>query len=365
MLRRSVVIKGALSGNVHGAAVDRDIAVGINAVGIPGPHGDGNLPAVDLHRSGHRGGLVRGVDPVVGGGDPHNAAVDLDKGPLKPLGRGNGQGPVIDLHRRVPVDAVAAGGDGQGPAAEIDLPRRVVLVVARIQPVLLRGNGDLPAGHRDGVVGLQAVRGAPNDQGPAGDLQVVLGGYAVVGGFNGQGPRAVEHQVVPGENDRVAAIPGKGPGHGQAALPFGGGDKHLVGVLYPDAGLAVIGDGQAVQHQLDLVVVPGVHHNRRVPGRTAENIDAGGGDLQVLSVAHRKVRRLREVRRLLQVPVRKPVDLAALDGFGLRRAFFCGCARLGCDRLPGGLGRQLGFRFLGRGPAGGQRAGQQSGQKQG
>ena len=43
-----VIVKGGIACDIDGAAVDYDVAVGINAVGVSGTHCDGNAAAVNL-----------------------------------------------------------------------------------------------------------------------------------------------------------------------------------------------------------------------------------------------------------------------------------------------------------------------------
>ncbi len=48
IFRLAVIIEGGLSCYTDGSAIDTDIPVGINAIGIPGPHCYINIPAVQL-----------------------------------------------------------------------------------------------------------------------------------------------------------------------------------------------------------------------------------------------------------------------------------------------------------------------------
>ena len=199
------------------------------------------------------------------------------------------------------MEAVVPGLDGERAAAQVDVARGIVVVVLGVEAVGAGGELKDPVGDADGIVGLHGLALGGHQIGAAGDLQIVLAHDAVLRGGDGQGGGAVQHQVGFRKDHPVRVgvpVAQEGPGDGKGAVPSGG-DEHLVGGLHVDGGGVAVGDGEAVQHQLHLVLLVRGHVYGHVLRLAREHVDPGFGDGDVLAVGHRVGHGLGQIRRLL------------------------------------------------------------------
>ena len=357
----AVVVEGALRVDADGAAGDGQVAVGINAVGVPLAHGDAQLAPVDLYAGGVGGGLSGAVDAVVAGTDGDFAVVDLDPGALDALGGGDVDAAAVDLDDADRVEAVVRHGDIQRAAADVDPALPAVVLVLRVEAVLLAaGDGDGAVRQGDAVVGLDAVIHGADGQDAAGDLDLVLAADAVVGGADRQTAQAVEDQIVPAEDHRVGvggAVGSEGAGDGEAVFAaLGGGDEDLVGVLHVDHGAVVVGDAQTVQHQLHLVLISRVYHDGDVLRAAREHVDPLGGDGDILAVGDGIGDGLAQIGALGQIPLGEELGgvhgAARGDGRGALNGSALGSAALSGSALGGGSARGSVVTLCGRGALG-------------
>ena len=318
----SVVVKGAVSGDADRAAVHNNVAVGVHAVRVAPAHGDGHLPAVEDDSGRIGGGFPAGIDAVIRGSDVERSAVDLDHRGLQALPGGNVQDAVVDLQDGGGMDAVVAGLDREGAAADKDVSHGIVILVFRVQAVRSGRQAEGAAGDPDGVVRFDGLGGRLDDIGPAGDFQVILADDPVVRGNDIQRGGSAQHQIVPGENDAVrigASVRPEGSGDRERAVR-GRGDEHLVRGNDIDAGEIGIGDGDPVQHQLDFVFVAGFHVYGHAGGGTVQHIGAGLGNPDIGSVADGDGFRVGGVGGLFQIPVREEILITVIGvGSGLLR----------------------------------------------
>ena len=161
---------------------------------------------------------------------------------------------------------------------------------------------------------------------------------------NAQAARAVEGQVVPGEDHRVhiAVVDlGKAAAVGKGVLrALGQGEEHLVGLGHVDGGEVLGGDRNAVQHQLDFVVLGRADDDAALV-IAGEDIGARGGDGDgAVANLHRGVAGL-------------GVGAIQSDGHGLVAVIVAGEVALGEQlaflRLRGGLGEDVDVGLFGIG----------------
>ena len=187
------------------------------------------------------------------------------------------------------MDRVVACLDGDRAVSDIDVSDSVVLVVLCVQAVLVRLDTDRTVCHQDGFVGLEGVSRAGDIDRAAGDLEVILAADAVLAGDDIECPRTVYDQVIPGEDHGVRiciAVSSEGAGDRQCIFGICCRDKDLVGILNVDTGSALVGDRDAVQDQLYLVLIAGRDDDLRIGGASRDHIDSFFADRVGLSVTH-------------------------------------------------------------------------------
>ena len=259
------------------------------------------------------------------------------------------------------MDAVVPGPDGEAAALDHDAAGGIVVVVLRVEPVAPGLQDVYAVIGADAVVGLQGGVGGGDVPGAPGELQIVVGADAVCGGAHGHGAQAVQHQIVPGVDHGVLVAAENAADSEGILAALGGGEEDLVGVLHQDAGLIRVHDAQAFQHQLDLVLVPGVHHHLGLPGAAAQDVDSGFGEGHRIPVGHGDGGGLAQIRGLAEIPIREQVLRFGGDRRGSRRR--------GGDPSRGDGGSGLGRGRRGRGGGGmagdhGPAAGEQDGRRQ-
>ena len=92
------------------------------------------------------------------------------------------------------------------------------------------------------------------------------------------------------------------PGDGKCAVRARG-DDDLVSALYVNTGEIVVCDLDAVRHELDLVLVAGLHIYGNIGSAAAEDVHARRVDMDILAGAHRIINGVRKVRGLGEVAV--------------------------------------------------------------
>ena len=181
------------------------------------------------------------------------------------------------MQRSAGADSVPLGGDGEGPVRHIQEAQGGIVGVFRVQPILAGGDGEIASRHGQTVLPSHAVLRSGDGVSAAGDGQLVLGHHAVARpGVDGQTAGAVEGQVGLGEhhgidvvliNGGIAAAVGQG-----VFRPLCQGEEHLIGAFGIDGGGVGAGEACAVQDDLHLVGIPGVHHDLAICQGTGHQI---------------------------------------------------------------------------------------------
>ena len=284
------------------------------------------------------------MDGVVQSVDLIRAATDSDGGPgLDALVRGRGIGPaagppapggdgdhgVLRGEAVFRLDAISAGDDREGGILHGDISPIGIGAVVRADAVCAGGNADGRPGKLDAVLAAQSHVHRLYGEILRCDHKVVIGDESVlVIADDAQLARAVDGQIVLAEHGRVQGglLVGKSVigtvGNG-VLRPLGGGDEHLVRIPHIDGGALRVGQIRVFQHDLDLVLIAGVHHDHLVLIGAGQHIDACLGDGQV--VIRRERHGLGFVIGARRVP---------LGHRGVR--FRRGCIRGRGLRIPGG-----------------------------
>ena len=283
-----VVVKGAVRGYVDGAAVNVDVTVGVDRVGVALAHGDGRVAAVELDHDIARRALLSGIDAIVGRADLDGPVVDLNVSPLDSFHGGDVKAAARDLRHGRTLDAVVARLDRMCSSGYVHRSDCVVILVLTVDAVLARLDCERSVGYCYGIVGLHGVLRAGDIVSSARDRKLILGGYAIsICGIDGQGPLAVQGQVGLREDRRVQIRVTIGgvlacDGEGIAAA-VRRRYKDLVRIHNVNGRLIAVFDRHAVQHQLDLGL-RSIDRDRDILCGSADQIDALLRDRNILAV---------------------------------------------------------------------------------
>ncbi len=235
-------VAAAVAGEIQGAAIDGQVAVGINTVSL---RGDGESTAVDQNKAVRRSGRGKlillphpkagavgpagGVEPIVLGGDTEGAAVNGDGQTFQALiAIGNGEVSILDQKIAVGMDGVVTALQLEGSRCDGNVPTGVNGIIGGIggkgAAIHLECAGgadcislgidleftildvDRTQGRILGVFAAQAVLAAGEGKGPSGNGQAVLALQAVIQHLHLY-PDRCRHQ--PGQQRRCSAQHGR------------------------------------------------------------------------------------------------------------------------------------------------------------
>ena len=210
-------------------------------------------PAVDRHGEAGLNALV-GFRGVAAPGAASAARRDGDVGVLRDK----------DCFR---LDAVLAGYDRDRGINDGDEALVRVRPVLRADAVASGRDADRSLGELDGILSVQPNVCGVHGEGLGRDRQVVLGDHGVlVIAVDRQLARAVDREIVFAEHRRVQ----RGVFIREAVIrPVGDrvdralrrGDKDLIRAADVDRGAVLVGDHCVLQHELDLILFPGLDHD--------------------------------------------------------------------------------------------------------
>ena len=250
-------IECVLRRDVQCAAVDIQVAIGIDGIGIALSHVNIDVTAVNLDGCCVGVGFIGRVDSIITGSQVKGAAVDLDIGSFDAFFCGNREVAVVNLHDCGALNAVAGCVDVESPSADVDVALGIIIIIFRVEAILVCGDGDSAVCDGDGIVCFESIAFTVNEDRAAGDLQIVLTGDAVICGGNLQRASSVQDQIISGEDDSVCiciAIRREGTGDGQAAFRTSRCNKSLVGILYIDGRIVGVRNGNGIQNELHFII---------------------------------------------------------------------------------------------------------------
>ena len=179
-----------------------------------------------------------------------------------------------------------------------------------MKTVLVGLDADRAVCNQDGFVGFECVRSAGDPERTAGDLKIILAADAVFRGDDIQRSCAIDDNIISGEDHGVCisvTVRSEGTGDGQCVFGICRCDKYLVGILDINAGGALVGDRDTVEHQLDLVFISSGYDDLCIRGTAGDDIDTFLIDGVSLAVAHSEILCSGQIRGLFQVTVGKKV----------------------------------------------------------
>ena len=279
ILRRAVVVKRGLSGNINCTAIDDKVSIGIHPVCVARVHNNSQCSSVDLHSGRVCRGLIRRIYAVIRGGYIDLTVIDPDISRLQAFGPGDVKSAAVYLQQRGGVDAVIGRIDGERTARDINAAQRFVVIIFRVEAVVARGNSKAAVGNSNTVPGPDGVVCCGNLIHAGRDRQLVLTNDAVSGRrADLQAPRTVEGNIIPGVDHGVHIIlvdRGEGTAVGEGTgRAIGQRDKYLVRLLHIYGGKCIGPDAHSVKHQLHLILFARVHNDTAIIQRSCENISA-------------------------------------------------------------------------------------------
>ena len=151
-LALTVVVKRILRIYFDISAIDVEVAVAVDAVGISLPHGDLEVSAVDLDRRCIRIGFLSGIDAVIARIDREVTIIDHDISALEALCAVDRVGAALELEHAVGMDRIVFTVDGISACSKED-------GVIRIDAVFLCGDRVSASGQDQIVLAHDAVTG--------------------------------------------------------------------------------------------------------------------------------------------------------------------------------------------------------------